>query len=205
MLNGLYALTDTTLTPDETILAQVTAAIVGGAQIVQLRDKTRSDADLYALAMALQSLCRTHQVCFIVNDRLNLAQKINADGLHIGQHDLDFKLARAEFPHKIIGMSCYGDIEQAVYYEQQGADYVAFGACFNSPTKPLAQVIAPALLKAAKQRLSIPICAIGGITLSNVSLLIEQGVDMVAVISDLWCSRDITQQAADYRALFAKV
>jgi thiamine-phosphate pyrophosphorylase len=202
MLSGLYALTDASLTPDETLLAQVSAAIFGGIRILQLRDKTRTDADLYELALALQKLCSAHQVCFIVNDRLSLAQKVNADGLHIGQHDLDFKRARAEFPNKIIGVSCYGNIEQALIYEQQGADYVAFGACFNSATKPLAKVISPALLGEAKRRLTIPVCAIGGITLSNAPQLIAQGVDMLAVISDLWCSEDTKRQAEGYKELF---
>lgn len=203
MLNGLYALTDETLTPDETVLDQVAAAIQGGAKVVQLRDKTRTDADLYALALALQTLCTAHQVSFIVNDRLKLAQKINADGLHLGQHDMAFEIARAEFPDKIIGVSCYGDIAQALHYEQLGADYVAFGACFNSPTKPLAKVISPNLIATAKQQLSIPVCAIGGITLANAPILIEQGVDMVAVISDLWIGGNIAQKAAGFRALFS--
>lgn len=202
MLSGLYALTDASLTPDETILEQVTQAILGGVRIVQLRDKTRTDTQLYEIALALQKLCAAHQACFIVNDRLGLAQKVNADGLHVGQHDLDFNLAKAEFPNKILGMSCYGDIDNALIYQEQGAAYVAFGACFNSPTKPLAKVISPTLLREARQRLTIPICAIGGITQDNAPRLLQQGVDMVAVISDLWCSADITVQAQGYQTLF---
>ncbi|MFI3137265.1 MAG: thiamine phosphate synthase [Methylococcaceae bacterium] len=202
MLNGLYAVTDASLTPDETLLTQVTQAILGGARIVQLRDKTRSDVQLFEIALALQRLCAAHNTLFIMNDRLALAQKLNADGLHIGQHDLAFSRVRAEFPNKILGMSCYGNVADALMYQEQGADYVAFGACFNSPTKPLANLISPALLGEAKQRLSIPICAIGGITQSNAPQLLQQGVDMLAVISDLWCSADITLQAQGYRNLF---
>ncbi|NOT85651.1 MAG: thiamine phosphate synthase [Methylococcaceae bacterium] len=205
MLSGLYAITDATLTPDKTLLTQVTQAILGGVSIVQLRDKTRTDAQLYDIAVALQKLCAAHQVCFMLNDRLALAQQLNVDGLHIGQHDLDFNIARAEFPNKILGMSCYGDIERALLYQAQGADYVAFGACFNSPTKPLAKVISPSLFAEAKQRLTIPLCAIGGITLVNAPQLLQHGVDMVAVISDLWCSRDITRKAQAYRNLYAQI
>ncbi|MEQ1636474.1 MAG: thiamine phosphate synthase [Methylococcales bacterium] len=204
MLSGLYALTDATLTPDETLFEQVAQAILGGVRIVQLRDKTRTDVQLYDIALALQKLCAAHQVCFIINDRLALAQKINADGLHMGQHDLGFKLARVEFPNKIMGMSCYGNIDNALIFQEEGADYVAFGACFNSPTKPLAKVIPPNLFREAKKRLRIPTCAIGGITLENAPQLIQQGVDMVAVISDLWGSDNITLQAQGYRELFGK-
>lgn len=202
-LRGLYALTDATLTPDQTLLEQAAAAITGGVRIIQLRDKNRSDLELYEIANALQKLCTAHQACLIINDRLSLAQAINADGLHIGQHDFDFKLARAEFPDKIIGVSCYGDLEKALRYEQQGADYAAFGACFNSPTKPIAQLIPKDFIGHAKQQLNIPVCAIGGVTLSNAPPLIAQGVDMLAVISDLWTSNDITHHAESYQMLFA--
>jgi thiamine-phosphate pyrophosphorylase len=138
-----------------------------------------------------------------MNDRLALAQQLNADGLHIGQHDLDFNIARAEFPNKIIGVSCYGSIEHALTYQEQGADYVAFGAFFNSPTKPFAPVISPTLIHRAKQRLSVPVCAIGGITLENAPQLLQQGVDMLAVISDLWCSSAVAVKAQGYSNLFA--
>lgn len=204
MLNGLYALTDAALTPDETLFEQVTQALAGGTKIVQLRDKQRSDAQLLELARGLQDLCRQYHALFIINDRIALAKAMAADGVHIGQHDVDFGSARAELPQQIIGVSCYGSLEQARFYEQQGADYVAFGACFASSTKPLAPVIDHQLLALAKQQLSIPICAIGGITLENAPLLVQQGVDMLAVVSDLWTSQDVQLRAQQLSALLIK-
>jgi thiamine-phosphate pyrophosphorylase len=195
MLNGLYALTDSVLTPDETLLEQVEMAIKGGLKILQFREKQRPDEELLSIVKALKKLCKAHQVTFIINDRLELAQKVDADGLHIGQHDLSFTIASKEFPNKILGVSCYGDLDRAAYFQDQGANYVAFGAFFPSPTKPLAIQIPDTLLKSAKKRLSIPICAIGGITLENAAILCQHNVDMLAVISDLWKNPDIMQRA----------
>ncbi len=202
LLRGLYAITDNNLTPDHCLLDQVKQAILGGVKILQLRDKLRSDDELYPLAVALRELCREHKVLFIMNDRLALALKVDADGVHLGQHDLEFQEARKAIPDKLIGVSCYGDLERAEYYQDQGADYVAFGACFSSPTKPLAKQIPDTLLKEAKQRLQIPICAIGGITLGNAEQLTQHGVDMLAVISDLWQSPEIIRQAKAFSRLF---
>ena len=202
MLSGLYAITDAQLTPDFSLLEQVTQAIHGGAKIIQLRDKHRSDAEIYPLAAALQRLCQLYQVLFMINDRVELAVQLQADGVHIGQDDHEFALARAALPDKIIGVSCYGDLERARHYQQQGADYVAFGACFLSVTKPFALPIPDGLLKRAKATLNIPICAIGGITVENAAQITTQGVDMLAVISDLWDSPDIIGQAKAFSTLF---
>lgn len=204
MLNGLYALTDATLTPGSTLLTQATQAIAGGAKILQLRDKHQTDFELLELARALKTLCQQNNVLFIINDRIELAKKVNADGVHIGQYDLDFVTARQQLPEKIIGVSCYGNIKTALHYEQQGANYVAFGAFFASSTKPQAPVIEHTLLNEAKQVLSIPFCAIGGITVDNAPLLLQHGVDMLAVVSDLWLSPDITTRAQMFSALFAQ-
>lgn len=201
VLRGLYAITDERLTPAATLLHQVTQAIAGGVAILQLRDKQRSDAELLPIAVALSELCRQQHVLFIINDRIELALQVNADGVHLGRDDRDVQEARALLGNKIIGVSCYGDIARALHFQQQGADYVAFGACFASPTKPHAPVIAPDLLTQAKQQLSIPCCAIGGITLENAPLLLAQGVDMLAIITDLW-QKDVATQARQLSSLF---
>lgn len=202
MLYGLYAITDQQLTPAATLLTQVAQAIAGGVRILQLRDKTQTDAQLLPLALELKALCRAHQVIFIMNDRLELAERIAADGVHLGRDDVSLREARARLPGKLIGVSCYGNIATAQQYAAEGADYVAFGACFASPTKPHAPVIAPTLIQSAKQQLAVPVCAIGGITASNAPILIAQGADMLAVISDLWCAADITKQTQRLSRLF---
>lgn len=202
MLHGLYAITDTTLTPAHTLLDQVEQAILGGIKILQLRDKCHTDSELLASALDLKALCSAHGVIFIMNDRLELAQQVDADGIHLGQHDLDFSLVRRSLPDKIIGVSCYGDLARAEHFQDLGADYVAFGACFKSSTKPLANPIPASLLHEAKQNLHIPICAIGGITLDNASVLVQQGADMLAVINDLWSSPDVFARAKAFSQLF---
>ncbi len=202
MLQGLYAITDTTLTPAQTLLDQVAQAIRGGIKVLQLRDKMHTDSELLSSGLALKALCAAHGVIFIMNDRLELAQQVDADGIHLGQHDQDFSLVRRALPDKIIGVSCYGDLARAEHFQNLGADYVAFGACFKSSTKPLANPIPAPLLQEAKQQLHIPICAIGGITLENTPLLLQHGVDMLAVINDLWSSQDIFSRARAFAQLF---
>lgn len=202
-LSGLYAVTDPVLTPPDRILKCVAKAIAGGAQIVQLRDKAATDRDLLFVARALRDLCQGRGAVFIVNDRPELVLDVDADGLHIGRDDIPPDEARRIIgPDKILGVSCYGDLDRAADMERRGADYVAFGSFFPSPTKPAAPVVDPAILFEAKMRLSIPICAIGGITAENARLLVERGADMVAVVSDLWRAPDIEARARSYVRLF---
>ncbi|MEF3169402.1 MAG: thiamine phosphate synthase [Deltaproteobacteria bacterium] len=202
-LSGLYAVTDPVLTPPGRILGCVAKVLDGGARIVQLRDKAATNRDLLPIARALRDLCQGRGAVFIVNDRPGLVQDVSADGLHIGQEDIPPDEARRIIgPDKILGVSCYGDLDRAVDMERRGADYVAFGSFFPSPTKPAAPVVDPAILLEAKRRLSIPICAIGGITAENAGMLVERGADMVAVVSDLWRAPDIEARARSYMRLF---
>lgn len=206
MLRGLYVITDEKLTPYEKgkIYELTEKALSGGAKIVQLRDKGTPDEALLPIALGLKTICKDFGALFIVNDRLELAKRANADGLHIGRDDISPEIARKELPNKVIGLSCYGDIERAKWAESLGIDYVAFGSFFPSPTKPESKIVSKDIIRKAKETLKIPICAIGGITLERAEELIALGVDMIAVISDIWLAEDIEERARGYLRLFEK-
>ncbi len=197
-LHGLYVITDDALTPLDGIKESVTKAINGGAKIVQLRDNTSSDETIEQTANMLQALCRKHSVLFVLNDKIDIAIKLSIDGLHIGRSDhARFDKIRADYKG-ILGVSCYGDVDMALDFEHRGADYVAFGSFFTSPTKPLAEVVDLSVLSAAKNKLNIPICAIGGINLDNLNKVLPKKPDMVCVISDIWKSDNIQERSEKY-------
>ena len=203
-LQGLYAITGAELVADETLMHEVRKAILGGAKIVQLREKKRTDSELINTAQKLCTLCKDMGAVFIINDRIELAQKVEAHGIHIGKDDIDLFTARRMLPNGIIGVSCYNSLETAIEMERKGADYVAFGSFFLSPTKPQAVHVPLSLLRAAKTRLTIPVCSIGGITPENAEQLVEAGADMLAVISSLWQAPDIRRQAERFACLFRR-
>jgi thiamine-phosphate pyrophosphorylase len=190
-LKGLYAITDERLTPYHRIEEMVAAAIEGGASVVQLRDKGLEDHLLEPIAARLLQICERYGALFIVNDRVELAARIGAHGVHIGKDDAGYSHARRLMGDRIVGVSCYDSMELATHYEGLGADYVAFGSVFPSPTKPGAVRAELSLIREASQRLSVPVCAIGGITQQNVHLVAEAGADMAAVISGLWAEGDL--------------
>lgn len=204
MLNGLYGITDITLTPYTDIFVQVELALKGGMKILQLRDKENKNERLLDMCQELKALVHHYDAKFIINDRVQLCKNINADGVHIGRNDKNYQEVR-EFLGKdyIIGISCYDDLEKAKYHEDMGVDYVAFGSFYTSPTKPHAKVVSKDILNKADEELKIPVCAIGGITLENAPDLINRGADMIAVISDLWKNEDIMKHASDYSALMS--
>ena len=189
-LRGLYAITPEGVDPDK-----VRLALEGGIALLQYRNKRR-DRDH---AAAIVELAKAHGVPVVVNDDLDLALDVGADGAHLGRDDGDLRPARARLQGRILGASCYNDARLARAAVEAGADYVAFGSVFASPTKPGA-VKAPLALVA--QRLGVPLCAIGGITLQNAPEVIAAGADLLAVISDLFDAPDIRQRAADYGKLF---
>lgn len=200
-LEGLYAITDELLTPYEYIDRYVEAAIDGGAKIVQLRDKSRSDEELYWVAKKLKKICKKKEALFVLDDRVVLAKAVNADGVHIGGEDTPLETARAILGgKKIIGVSCYGDIGRAADMVKKGADYVAFGSFFPSKTKPHAKVVDTSVLQEAK-KLGVPVCAIGGIDVSNGKELIRCGADMLAVINSLW-SGNPKKNALTFKKMF---
>ena len=182
-LNGLYVITDEYLTPDETVHSYVEDALKAGASIVQYRNKTKSDEEVEEVCRTLQGLCRRYQVPFIIDDRPHLAAKIGADGLHIGKNDMPIEEARKIFPKGIIGVSCYGSIKKAKEAQKEGADYVAFGSFFASPTKPHSGIISMNVLHKAKEAIDIPVCAIGGISQTNIGEIAATKTDMISVVS----------------------
>lgn len=183
MLKGLYVITDEHLTPDETVHAYIEEALKAGANIVQYRNKTKSDDEVEEVCRALQAMCAQYYVPFIIDDRPHLATKIHADGLHIGKDDMPIQEARKIFPKGIIGVSCYGSIRKAREAQAEGADYVAFGSFFASPTKPHSGIISMNVLHKAKEALDIPVCAIGGISQINIGEIASTQTDMISVVS----------------------
>lgn len=183
LLKGLYVITDEKLTPDETVHTYVEEAIKAGASIVQYRNKTKSDEEVEDVCRKLQALCTQHKVPFIIDDRPSLANKIEADGLHIGKDDMFIQEARKIFPKGIIGVSCYGSIKKAKEAQAEGASYVAFGSFFASPTKPHSGIISMNVLLKAKEALSVPVCAIGGINQNNIAEVASHEPDMISVVS----------------------
>ncbi len=202
-LRGLYVLTDTSLTPDDQLVAAVAAAIDGGAAVVQYRDKSHDSSRRQAQARALLTLCRQRRVPLIINDDVALAAATGADGVHVGREDADLQQARATLgPEAIIGVSCYNDLTRAHEAQAYGADYVAFGSFFASPTKPEAVAASLDLLRAARAELTIPIAAIGGITPENGAQLVAAGADLLAVITGVFGQADVRAAARRYAALF---
>jgi thiamine-phosphate pyrophosphorylase len=200
-LNGLYVITDGST--GDILLSKVEQALQGGAAIVQYRDKTTDVARREQEASDLKSLASTYNALFIINDDVALAKTVQADGVHVGREDSALTAARAYLGKTaIIGVSCYNQLPLALDAARQGADYIAFGSFFPSPTKPHAPRATLELLREARAQLSVPICAIGGITLATAPTLITSGADMLAVISDVFNAPAITQQAARYQALF---
>ncbi|MCH9813854.1 MAG: thiamine phosphate synthase [Epsilonproteobacteria bacterium] len=205
MLRGLYVITDETLTPFETMVEQVSAAISGGATIVQFRYKGEINEDILITLRQLQQECREHNILFIINDHQKLAKEIDADGLHVGEEDIEDLVAlRESFIGKVLGVSCYGDVSRAKQAEAIGVDYVAFGSFFHSPTKPHSNIVPLDIIKEAKEKLLVPVCVIGGITVDNANILIDQGADMISVISGLWESKDIKETAIKFDLLLPK-
>lgn len=206
-LRGLYAITDERLTPyqNNLILEKVEKALKGGARVLQLRDKTNRDNFILSYAQLLKELCKSYGTIFIINDRVELAKKVEADGVHLGEEDAPLEEARKFLgKNKIIGVSCYGDLEKAKLMEKKSADYVAFGSFFPSPTKPSSKVIDKSILREAKKVLKIPVCAIGGITIVRAKELVKLGADLVAVVSDLWLAEDIEKRVQEYQKIFAE-
>lgn len=203
-ISGLYAVTpDLADTPRLTAMAA--AALAGGARLLQYRNKSAAPAARLAQARALLALCRKFRVPLIVNDHLELALAVDADGLHLGAEDGSLAAARERLAAgKILGASCYDRLELALEAVGRGADYVAFGSFFPSSVKPGAVRAPLDLLREAKRRLSVPVVAIGGITPENAPQLIAAGADGIAVVSALFGTDDVGAAARRFSALFAR-
>lgn len=197
-MRGLYAITPDMV--DTGLLARrVEQALAAGVAMLQYRNKVLSKDKRLLQAKELAPIARGYGVPFIVNDDVEIALAVGANGVHLGSEDGDLAAARARIPGKILGASCYNDLALAQAAVRAGADYVAFGSVFPSPTKPRA-VRAP--LSLFEGELGVPLCAIGGVTLENAPALIAAGASLLAVISDLFDAPDIGSRASQYRGLF---
>jgi len=200
--SGLYAITQTANKSADIIINEVAAAIKGGAVVVQYRDKNPLDAPF--LARELVKICHRHNVPLLINDDIELAALVGADGVHLGKEDGAVAQARERLGNDaIIGVSCYNFVEQAIAAEAQGATYAAFGRFFPSSSKPLAAPAQIETLKQAKPALTIPIVAIGGILPDNGAQLLTAGADLLAVIGGIFDVRP-EQSARAYQALFSR-
>ena len=200
---GVYAITPETADTAR-LLTQVEAALAGGVAAVQYRDKSTDVARRHEQAVELVALCRRYGVPLIVNDDLRLADLAEADGVHLGRDDGSLREARIILgPHRFVGATCYQNVELARAAQEAGADYVAFGSFFPSPTKPDAPRASPDLLRAARDAIRVPIVAIGGITLHNGASLVDAGADSLAVLSAVFDAPDIAAAAQALNQLFA--
>jgi thiamine-phosphate pyrophosphorylase len=185
------------------MLDNVEQAILGGAVMVQFRNKRH---DLFACrrqADALRELCSNYHVPLIINDDAVLARAVDADGVHLGSDDFTPSEARSLLGEEaVIGVSCYNRLDLAQQAQQQGADYVAFGSFYPSPIKPTAVRAETSILTQAKAELKVPVVAIGGITPENGKALVEAGADMLAVIYGIFGQSDIQAVARQYTQIF---
>lgn len=201
---GLYALTDPDLPPGHDLSASVRAWLAGGAVMVQYRDKSGEPGRRRREAGVLVELCRGAGAPLIVNDDVPLAAEVDADGVHLGEDDPAIEYARDRLGGEaLVGASCYDSLQRAHDAVRRGADYVAFGSIYPSPTKPGARRATLALLREARAELDVAIVAIGGLTPDNAGAVIAAGADLLAVIGGL---RDPQPEAAAraYAELFAR-
>ncbi|MGD2119436.1 MAG: thiamine phosphate synthase [Chromatiales bacterium] len=203
LFNGLYLLTSHDQHSTRRLLEDIEQALQAGARLIQYRDKSAEAEKRRQQAQALKQLCRTYDARLIINDDVELAHAIQADGVHLGRDDAALQQARTLLgAAAIIGLSCYNRLGLAVSAQQQGADYVAFGRFFSSSSKPEAVQANVALLQTARAQLQLPIVAIGGITPDNAASLIEAGADMVAVIHGVFGQPDIGHATRQFVSLF---
>lgn len=197
----LYAVTDRTWLGGITLFDQVEDCINGGATIVQLREKDLDDASFLTEAIAIKALCGKYGVPFIINDHVEIAAACDADGVHVGQSDLDVNATRSRIGnHKIIGVSVQ-TVEQAVLAEQGGADYLGVGAVFPTSSKSDADDVSRETLKKISATVLIPVVAIGGINRHNILELKGTGIAGVAVISAIFAEKDIIGATKELLAL----
>ena len=183
-IQGLYG-----ITPNNKLKITLIERVITEHQvnILQYRHKTNDNQLKLYEAQQLRDLCLTHNTLFIVNDDINLCEKVGASGVHLGQNDSSINTAREQLGEKaIIGVSCYNQLQLAFEAEAMGANYVAFGALFNSITKPTSSSCPLSVIKSAKEKLKLPIVGIGGITFENQKLAFEAGCDAVAMLNGLF-------------------
>lgn len=206
MMNKLYAITDSQLTPGDALFASVAAALKGGCKLVQYRDKSSDTARRIHEAKALLGLCNQYQAQLIINDDVSLAKEVGAHGIHLGQDDVSPVAARIILGNSaIIGVTCHDSLELARKAIKDSANYIAFGRFFPSSTKPDAPPAPISLISEARAQFgNTPIVVIGGITLENGKQLLDAGADSLAVCHSLFAAEDITAQARKFIELSFK-
>lgn len=201
----LYAVTDRSWLCGETLYSQVEKALEGGATMIQLREKEMSEDAFLAEAREIKELCARYDVPFLINDNVAIAASVDADGVHVGQSDMEAGDVRRNLGRgKIIGVSAQ-TVEQAILAEKCGADYLGVGAVFHTGTKPDASDVSYETLKAICKAVSIPVVAIGGITADNVKGLAGSGICGAAVVSALFAQEDIEAAARELNRVVSVV
>lgn len=199
---SLYLCTDRSLMTAPTLEQAVNDAIKGGCTVVQLREKHATSREFYQLALSLKRITGYYGIPLIINDRLDIAAAVNAEGVHLGQKDLPADIARAVLgEEKIIGVSA-NNLQTAINAELDGADYIGVGAVFQTSTKTDTKPVTIDKLKEIRSAVKIPMVAIGGIKRSNISQLNGTGINGVAVVSAVIGSKNITAAARELKALF---
>lgn len=197
----LYAVTDRSWLGEQTLYEQVEEALKGGATFIQLREKELDDEAFLAEAIEIQALCRKYNVPFVINDNVEIARKINADGVHVGQSDMEAGNVREILgKDKILGVSAQ-TVAQAILAEQRGADYLGVGAVFHTGSKSDAEDVSHETLKRICAAVNIPVVAIGGIGKHNVLELKGSGICGIAVISAIFAADDIQCATAELKTL----
>jgi len=188
---GLYVILDRQFLVDRDEIDIAGQIIEGGAKVIQLRDKQSKKGELLLIAQKLKQFCSKADVLFIINDYLDLAMAVDADGLHVGQEDLPLPVIRRELPiDKIVGCSVT-TLSQATKAQNEGADYIAVGSIFPTTTKNEATVVGMDVLKELKRTVSTPLVAIGGINQNNIAEVVSAGTDVIAVISAVLGEKDV--------------
>jgi len=201
-MRGLYLVTPN-WDDTERLLALTDSALAAGAALVQYRHKDASPALRAEQAQALLALCRRRGRQLVVNDHLDLCRDIDADGVHVGHSDMAVAQARALLDKdKIVGASCYGELDLALSAQDAGASYVAFGGFYPSPVKKYSFVTPPELLDRAREKIGVPIVVIGGMTPANAAPLVARGADMVAAITSVYGADDPAAAVRAFGLLF---
>jgi len=196
--SALYVILDRGAAGGRELAPVLDAVLAGGCRLVQLREKSLPSVDLYPIARALRSRCREAGCLFIVNDRVDLALAVEADGVHVGQDDLPAREARRLLrPGMLLGVSTHDEL-QACRARDDGADYVAVGSMFPTASKPGFQLVGPELLRRVRPEIAVPLVAIGGITVDNVAEVVRAGADAVAVISAVCAASDPAAAARSF-------
>jgi len=201
IIKGLYA-----ITPDErdlfALISKVESCIKGGARLIQYRSKIFSKIEQNKQAKEVKRVCDFYKVPLIINDDIELCRILDADGVHLGEHDDSLEKARLILgPSKIIGVSCYNSIDRVQKAVDKGATYIALGACFPTATKPNAPIASLDLIALVLKKFKIPVVAIGGINLENIELLINEGINCIAMINSLFKEKDIEGTARQFSCL----